>query len=551
MAATTTSTTGQAGPDRSGRSAEADATRAGGTRSTGGSSGRRRRASLVALEVGVGLLALAVFAFRAGTPSLWRDEAATLSAARRSVPQLLDLVRTEDLVHAVYYLLVHLALQVDDTITAARAVSVLAFAAAAALLVRLGRRLGSTPIGTLAALLLIATPIATRYAQNARSEGLVVLLALTATLLLLRALRTGSPRTRGRRSATLRAWAGYTLAVAALGVMNLIGLLLLLAHAVVVLALSASRRRDVLRWTAAVAAAGPVLVPFALASWAQRGQVSWITRPTASDLRSFFIHAGTTRVVLAGLLLIGAVVVLVALVPALRTLGVDRRGGLLPSDPSARAFLVGGAWGVLPPVVLWTVSQVHPLWDEHYVTYCLPGWLLAVAALPFLAARPLGVFLRPWAGGLVAALLVLVVAVAGLGDQRTFRDASTGHIEDLSGAARYVAANARPGDGVLFARKWLRTLVAAEPTLFEGLVDAALAQDPIASASLSGVEVSPDRLPAALAARPRVWLIVPDRLTEVDATATDLAKPAALQAAFRLTGSVQLYGVRVLRYERV
>ena len=42
-----------------------------------------------------------------GQPSYWFDEAATLSAARRSVPQLWALLRSTDAVHGLYYLGMH------------------------------------------------------------------------------------------------------------------------------------------------------------------------------------------------------------------------------------------------------------------------------------------------------------------------------------------------------------------------------------------------------------------------------------------------------------
>ena len=42
-----------------------------------------------------------------GPPSLWFDEAATISAATRSVPELWQMVHNIDAVHGPYYLLMH------------------------------------------------------------------------------------------------------------------------------------------------------------------------------------------------------------------------------------------------------------------------------------------------------------------------------------------------------------------------------------------------------------------------------------------------------------
>jgi hypothetical protein len=39
------------------------------------------------------------------------------------------------------------------------------------------------------------------------------------------------------------------------------------------------------------------------------------------------------------------------------------------------------AWAVLPPVLLFAVSQVLPLWDVHYLLFSLPGLTLLLAGL--------------------------------------------------------------------------------------------------------------------------------------------------------------------------
>lgn len=52
------------------------------------------------LAVGAGVLFL-------GRPSFWYDEAATVSAARRPVAEIIDLVGNVDLVHAAYYFVIH------------------------------------------------------------------------------------------------------------------------------------------------------------------------------------------------------------------------------------------------------------------------------------------------------------------------------------------------------------------------------------------------------------------------------------------------------------
>lgn len=58
-------------------------------------------------------LAVGVFAFVLGVagswiPSFWYDEVASVYASRRSLPDLIDLLRSTDIVHGAYYMGLHL-----------------------------------------------------------------------------------------------------------------------------------------------------------------------------------------------------------------------------------------------------------------------------------------------------------------------------------------------------------------------------------------------------------------------------------------------------------
>jgi mannosyltransferase len=55
----------------------------------------------------VAVFAIVVSAAGAARPSLWFDEAATISAGTRSVPELWRLLGNIDAVHGLYYLLMH------------------------------------------------------------------------------------------------------------------------------------------------------------------------------------------------------------------------------------------------------------------------------------------------------------------------------------------------------------------------------------------------------------------------------------------------------------
>ncbi len=173
-----------------------------------------------------GLLTLAVTLAGIGHAQPWRDELATWSAATRPLSDLARMTRTIDAATGPYYLLMHGWTAVAGTSpTALRLPSALAMAVAAALTARLGAVLVGRRAGLLAGLLFAVLPATSRYGQEARPYALATLFAVLATLLLVEALR---------RPGRWR-WAGYAAAVAALGLLHLLALTLLAAHALVVL----------------------------------------------------------------------------------------------------------------------------------------------------------------------------------------------------------------------------------------------------------------------------------------------------------------------------
>ncbi len=90
------------------------------------------------------LAGLGAGGYRLGVPSPWRDEAATVDAAHRPVPQIVALLAHQDAVNGAYYLLMHpVILLLGSSPAAIRAPSVLAMAAAAGFTAALGRRLAA------------------------------------------------------------------------------------------------------------------------------------------------------------------------------------------------------------------------------------------------------------------------------------------------------------------------------------------------------------------------------------------------------------------------
>lgn len=444
------------------------------TRPTTGGRTRHLPVLLPDLLISLGALvaALVVFSWRLGTASPWRDEAVTIAVASRTPEQIWDLVQRVDLVHAPFYFLSHALFGADVDIVQARSISVVAAALTAPLLYGVTRRLALSAVpaftarltGATAAALFVAMPFVSRYAQEARPYALATLLATFGTYALVR-----------------RWWIAYALSIPVLISLNTVAALVLLAHAGWALASG----RKVL-WRAAVAAVAGLLVsiPLLRAQNAQSGQVAFLQRPELEELGShvvFALGSSTTAVVLAGLALV---------------LSVWRAR-------ARRLLLVGLLWGALPWPLLWTISQVHPLWTTRYLVFVTPGTALLLSCIVTALVKV------RWTA-VAAAVLVGAMAVTGLRMQFVFRSPTIGHAEDLRGTAEYVATHAQPGDGLLFlpdGEYRYRILTQLYPEVFEDLDDIALARTATDSATLVGTTVEARFLWQHMAGVGRIWVI--------------------------------------------
>lgn len=423
------------------------------------------------------MVAVVTFGWALDGATPWRDELVTLVVADRPIDAIVELTRRQDLVHLAYYLLVHPLLAVEPSITALRALSVLAVAVTAVVLVRIGRALAGWRVGLAAGLLLAVSPTASRYAQEARSFSLVAALVALSSLALVRA----TDRTVTRTRSTLR-WTGYGTLLVLTGFANLLGLLVVLGHGVQVLTVPAALRTAVLgRWLLTGLVAAVTLAPFLILSWGQSQQVAWLQRPGAAQLADIATLVWTPAwAAWAGVLL---AVVVVAL-----------RG----TTGARRALALGLGWGLLPPLTLWVLSQVHPLYHEHYLFPHAAGMALAVGALA-------GGVRLGWVATVAAVVPALVLGVAGLPQQAAYRE-RIGHGEDVPAVAETLTAQAEPGDAVVFLPYWLRLIVMAYP-LPAGVDEVALSRSGEASATITGEVVGPEQVLQRLSGRCRVWAV--------------------------------------------
>jgi mannosyltransferase len=457
------------------------------------------------------LTALVVGGYHLGGASLWRDEAYTKTSISRSVSHIFTLTGHMDAVHAAYYLSMHFISGFLGTSAAAlRLPSLIAMCIAAACTAAIARRLAvlaAFPVpaltGLLAGMLFATAPYMTRYAQEARSYAIVTMLATIATYLFLRALGSGS----------WRWWAAYAVAVALTGLFNAFGLLILVAHAVTLL-IARTRERGMpagsaragsapadtriaqapVRWLVAAVVSVLLLSPLLAVAYHERHQISWLGKPTYSQLTVLFSNFAGSRLLILP-------IVLIALGAVAADLIVDRAAPL-------NAAVVALPWLVVPAALLLTVSLVHPVYDERYVEFCLPALSILVAAgiiwlARFVGKTPLAEMGLTW--------LPSVIVVLGLGGlliapQKAIRQTNA-RPDDLRLASATVAANELPGDIVFYVPFNMRVLGMGYRAPFEKLRDIALGQTPLASGTLNGIEVSPSVLPSRFTHVTRVWVV--------------------------------------------
>lgn len=469
---------------------------------------------------------------------MWRDEAVTFQVARRSLPQIWQLLHSVDAVHGLYYLLMHPVLAVHPGEVALRLPSLCAAAATAGLVAALGARLARPRVGLWAGLLYAVTPMAGHFAQEGRSYALVAAGVAASTLLLARAVTaeadgggTGgedqedAPVGRLARHARVVGWCAYGGVVAVTVLLHEFAVLILLAHAAT-LALARMPRRVWRDWACAAGAVLLVLLPLALISSGQAEQVAWLRPPGGGTverlLRSF---TGPTQLVLGPYLLLIALALRHPFTPP------ARRGEL--SLPTVALPLL-----LLPPAVLIAVSRHWPLYDDRYVLYALAGApLLAAAGAErlVLAARRAGLARRetdglmrgsggvpdsapdsdpalvrgvrvPYAATLVGVLAITLAFVSQLPVLREDRDPAR-RPDNLAVVSAAAAQRMSPGDSVLFLPSLGRRSALAYPKGFHGTRDIALEEPAPVSGTLYGRETGPDELRRRLAGLDRVWVV--------------------------------------------
>lgn len=266
--------------------------------------------------------------------------------------------------------------------------------------------------------------------------------------------------------------------IALLGWLNVLGLLLVAAHAATI-ALRRPGRRSVVRLLLAQAAGIAAVVPLLILASAQRSAVGEAAPVTPGQ--------DTLPSALKLLLTCTALTALILLV-------VRRR------DAPPLALAVGVPWLVVPPLLLAAVSLGHPLFSYRYLLFCLPALALLLATAFAVAPSRLRL------------LFALLAAVPLAASHLAIRQEDS-RPWDSHAVISALRTHDTPGDAVLFSGGRCGLIGTAFKEAFTGHPDLGTARTAAELGALNNLPADPAVLQRRLAHTSRVWRITCNHLS--------------------------------------
>ena len=353
--------------------------------------------------------------------SFWLDEGVSVSLARLDLSNLLHILWRREANMAFYYGLLRIWLHFGSGDFYVRALSAVISLAAIPVIYLLGKRLFSSGVGLLAAALFSVHAWQVRYAQEARSYSLYVLLTALSCLFLLAAIEKPARRF----------WAGYVVCSVLAIYSHFFSVLVVVAQWAAFYFLRADDRLAA-GFRRSLKIIGLLFLPLAVFIVSRgTGPLSWIARPGFGDLHRFLLDLAGN----GGDALLLAYVACCAIALAL---GGWARGRNLALDAWRYLFLL--SWLLVPVAITLVFSLIRPVFLPRYLLTCVaPLVLLAAAGLARLRSR--------WAS---AILLVIMLVLSVRGTVAYYRaDFDLGR-EDWRDATGFILNQAMRGDGILF-----------------------------------------------------------------------------------------------------
>lgn len=372
----------------------------------------------------------------------WFDECFSVEVARIDWRNFLHLLWWREANMSLYYVLLRIWLQFGQSPFFIRSLSVVISALTVPAIYWLARLLYDRRVGLIAAALFALNAYDLRYAQEARSYALFVLLATISSGFLLAFLR--QPKRRHRL--------GYIVISILAVYAHFYALLLMVVHWLVVRirerdSTLSSRLRRI--WMTIAIGVAPLLIFVAKTG---AGPIKWIQRPGLRDLATFYEQlAGGTWIVLAAYVVACGVAI-----------GPFRKQ-LLARNQSWETwrcqFLL--LWLLFPVLLTAVLSLARPVFLGRYLIFCLPAFVV-------LAAAGLARLRYAWLST-VTVIAMLLLAWQGVSfvyahDFDNERDAS-------GEAVKFILDHNEAGDGIIFhiadtriAYEFFRSLRAGENT---------------------------------------------------------------------------------------
>jgi mannosyltransferase len=360
----------------------------------------------------------------------WFDECFSVEVARVGWRSFVQLLWWREANMALYYVLLRVWLQFGQTEFYIRSLSVLAAAATLPAIYWLAGLLYNRRVALIATALLCFNAYQVRYAQEARSYALFLLLATLSSGFLIALVREPSRRLR----------LGYILVSVLAVYAHFYALLLLAAHWLALrwlesrgkadhpsIALLSAQMRGV--WKTIGIAVLPLLIFVAKTGG---GPIRWIHRPGLHDLFAFYEHlCGGASWPLPAIYTVACIAAVAPFAGQLKARGQSW-------EVWRSQFLL--LWLLFPVVLTAVLSVIRPVFLTRYLIFCLPALLI-------LAAAGLARLRNSW---LLAAVLTGVLLLASQGvffvydhDFDTERDAA-------GAATNFVLDHTQPGDAIFF-----------------------------------------------------------------------------------------------------
>ena len=298
--------------------------------------------------------------------SFWLDEGSSITMSRLDWFNFLRILWRREMNMVLYYLLLRGWLHLGDSVAWIRGLSVIFAVAAIPAIFLLGRKMLGTRFGLVSALLLSVNAFQVRYAQEARSYSLLVLLLIISTYFFVSGIESGQRRD----------WNWY-IAVSSLAIYaHFFAVLVVVAHWVALRLMAQTgaiasgpeirsqfRRaaRLIALWTA------PIWIFIATTG---AGPIAWIPRPGFSDIIGLLKKLSGNADTL--LLIVYSAFVVLGLIAG--TVSIRRR----QSDSPAYAILA--CWFFVPLAIVLLVSIARPVFAPRYFMISLPAWIMLAAA---------------------------------------------------------------------------------------------------------------------------------------------------------------------------